>query len=76
MMFSGFFFLADWLPPSLRNVALYQPYTQAYEMVRAGVFGTQITTYGAPGYTTFALTVLTLFGLWLMREARRYIIIE
>ena len=54
-MFSGFFYLADWLPPSLRNVALYQPYTQAYEIIRHGVFGTTITTYGDPAYITFAL---------------------
>lgn len=76
LMFSGFFWLADWLPPALRNVALYQPYTQAYEMIRAGVFGTAITTYGDPAYTTFVLAILTLFGLWLMREARRYVVIE
>jgi len=76
MMFSGFFYLADWLPPGLRNVALYQPYTQAYEMIRAGVFGRTIMTYGDPGYTTFALAILTLFGLWLMREGRKYVVIE
>ena len=76
MMFSGFFFLADWLPPSIRNVALYQPYTQAYEMIRAGVFGTTITTYGDPAYTSFVLAGLTLFGLWLMREGRKYVVIE
>ena len=76
MMFSGFFYLADWLPPALRTVALCQPYTQAYEMIRAGVFGTTITTYGDPAYTTFVLAILTLFGLWLMREARKYLVIE
>ena len=76
MMFSGFFYLADWLPPRLRYVALFQPYTQAYEMIRAGVFGTTITTYGDPGYTTFALAVLTLLGLWLMRDSRKYVVIE
>jgi len=76
MMFSGFFYLADWLPPVLRKIALYQPYTQAYEMIRAGVFGTTITTYGDPGYTTFALAILTLLGLWLMREVRKYVVIE
>ena len=76
MMFSGFFYLADWLPPFLRNIALYQPYTQSYEMIRAGVFGTTITTYGDPAYTTFALAILTLFGLWLMRESRKYVVIE
>jgi len=75
-MFSGFFYLADWLPSSLRNVALYQPYPQSYEMIRAGVFGTTITTYGDPAYTTFALAILTLFGLWLMREVRKYVVIE
>jgi hypothetical protein len=32
-------------------------------MIRAGVFGTTITTYGDPAYTTFALAILTLFGL-------------
>ena len=76
LIFSGFFYLADWLPPSLRNVALYQPYTQAYEMIRAGVFGRSITTYGDPTYTTFALAALTLFGLWLLRESRKYLVIE
>jgi capsular polysaccharide transport system permease protein len=76
LMFSGFFYLADWLPPWLRNLALYQPYTQAYEMIRAGVFGTTITTYHNPAYTTFVLAILTLFGLWLMRQARKYIVIE
>jgi capsular polysaccharide transport system permease protein len=76
MMFGGFPFLADWLPPTLRNVALFQPNLQAYEMIRAGIFGTTITTYGDPAYTTFALAILTLFGLWLMRDARQYIVIE
>ncbi|HYP36018.1 MAG TPA: ABC transporter permease [Stellaceae bacterium] len=76
MIFSGFFYLADWLPPALRSVALCQPYTQSYEMIRAGVFGTTITTYGDPAYTTLVLAILTLFGLWLMRESRKYVVIE
>jgi capsular polysaccharide transport system permease protein len=76
MMFSGFFFLADWLPPRIRAVALYQPYTQAYEMIRAGVFGTTVKTYGDPMYTTYVLAVLTLLGLWLLREGRRYVVAE
>jgi capsular polysaccharide transport system permease protein len=76
LIFSGFFYLADWLPPALRNVALYQPYTQAYEMIRAGIFGNTIRTYGNPGYTTFVLAGLTLFGLWLLRDGRRYVVVE
>jgi len=76
LVFSGFFYLADWLPPALRYVALCQPYTQAYEMIRAGVFGGVIKTYGDPGYTSFVLAVLTLLGLWLMREGRKYVVVE
>jgi capsular polysaccharide transport system permease protein len=76
LIFSGFFYLADWLPPALRKVALYQPYTQAYEMIRAGVFGNTITTYGDPTYTAFVLAALTLLGLWLLREGRKYVVIE
>ena len=76
MMFSGFFYLADWLPPRLRAVALYQPYTQAYEMIRAGVFGTTVKTYGDPMYTACVLAVMTLFGLWLLREGRRRVMAE
>jgi len=76
LFFSGFFYLADWLPPALRNVALYQPYLQAYEMIRAGIFGTTVKTYGDPVYTTFVLAILTLFGLWLLREGRKYVVVE
>jgi hypothetical protein len=45
-------------------------------MLRAWIFGTTITTYGDPAYTTFILSVLTLFGLWLMRDGRKYVVIE
>lgn len=38
MFYSGFFFLADWLPPKLREVALLQPSLQAYEMIRGDVW--------------------------------------
>ena len=75
MFFSGFFFLADWLPSKLREIALYQPSLQAYEMIRAGMFGNIVRTYGDPGYTAFCLGILTLIGLWAMREARRHVVL-
>ena len=76
LMFSGFFYLADWLPLGLRNAALYQPYTQAYEIIRGGIFGTTVRTYGDPLYTAFALAILTVVGLWLMHEARKFLVLE
>jgi hypothetical protein len=45
-------------------------------MIHCSVFGTTITTYADPEYTTFARTILTLFGLWLMREGHKYVVIE
>jgi capsular polysaccharide transport system permease protein len=76
LFFSGFFYLADWLPPKLREIALYQPSLQAYEMIRAGMFGNAVKTYGSPGYTTFVLAVLSIIGLWALRDGRRFIVFE
>jgi len=76
MFFSGFFYLAVWLPPALRNWAVLMPSLQAYEMIRAGMFGATVRTYGDPAYETAALAVLTLIGLLFMREARKYVVAE
>ncbi len=76
MFFSGFFFLADWLPPKIREVALYQPSFQSYEMIRGGMFGNTIKTYGDPAYTTFVLAILLTIGLWALRDARMHVEVE
>jgi len=76
IFFGGVFFMAAWLPESLRGWALLQPSVQAYELIRAGMFGSAVRTYGDPAYETTALAVLTLIGLLLMRDARKYVIAE
>lgn len=76
LVFSGFMYLADWRPPPIRNLALYQPSLQAYEMIRAGLFGTAIRTYYDPAYTATFLAAMTCLGLWLMREGRKYVVVE
>jgi capsular polysaccharide transport system permease protein len=76
MFFSGFMFMAAWLPAGLRGWALLIPPLQAYEMIRAGMFGAAVKTYGDPAYETGILAVLTLIGLLLMREARKYVVTE
>jgi len=48
----------------------------AYEMIRAGGSSGRRLRLSRPRNTTFALAVLTLFGLWLMREGRKYVVIE
>ena len=44
-------------------------------MIRAGMFGNAVKTYGDPAYTSLVLAVLTLIGLLLMREGRKYVVI-
>jgi capsular polysaccharide transport system permease protein len=75
LFYSGFWYIADWLPPRLREVALYQPCLQAYEMMRGGVLGNTVKTYGDPAYTTVVLSILTVLGLWAMREARKHVVL-
>jgi hypothetical protein len=45
-------------------------------MLRAGMLGSVIEFYGDPGYETLALAVLTLIGLQIMRESRKYVVVE
>ena len=74
MPISGFFYLAEWLPNSIRQVALtVMPSLHGYEMLRAGMFGNQIQTYYDATYLTYVLAGLTLFGLWLVRSVRRHL---
>ena len=72
----GTFYMADWLPSRVREVALFQPSLQAYEMIRAGMFGHRIVTYGEPMYAAAVLAFLTLVGLIFLRNVRRYIVVE
>jgi capsular polysaccharide transport system permease protein len=76
VFFSGFFLMAEWLPKEIRGWALLQPSLQAYEMIRAGMFGNAVRTYGDPAYTSMVLAVLTFVGLLLMRESRKYVVAE
>jgi len=73
---SGCFYMAFWLPVSVRNVALLQPSLQAYEMIRAGMLGNVVPTYGDPAYAAVALAVLTLLGLIFTYDVRKYMRVD
>ena len=70
-------FMAAWLPLPLRRIALaIDPPLHAYEMIRAGMFGNRIETFYDIAYVSYLLAIVTLIGLWLLRESRRYIVME
>ncbi len=77
MIVCGFAFLAAWLPVSLRQVALaVDPPLHAYEMIRSGLFGSQMQAFYDISYLSWILAILTLIGLWLMRDVRKHLVLE
>jgi capsular polysaccharide transport system permease protein len=73
----GFMFLAAWLPAPLRQIALtVDPPLQAYEMIRSGLFGNRIPALYDIPYESYVLGILTLLGLWLMRDVRKHLVLE
>ena len=77
MAVCGFMFLAEWLPTPLRRVALaVDPPLHAYEMIRGGLFGNRIQTFYDMPYLTWILAIITLIGLWLMRDVRKHLVLE
>ncbi len=74
---SGFMYMAVWLPTPIRQFVLtFMPSLPAYEMIRAGLFGDQVQTFYDTGYLTVFLVVLTLIGLWLVRDVRKHLELE
>jgi capsular polysaccharide transport system permease protein len=77
MAVSGFFFLSDWLPPHLRAFALKaMPSIQSYDMIREGLFGSVVHAHYSLVYQSVLFTIMTIIGLVLIRDSRKYIVIE
>jgi capsular polysaccharide transport system permease protein len=67
---SGTFFMADWLPPDIRRVALLLPFLNCSEMIRAGFFGSSVNAHFDFPYTIFFASTMTVVGLLLLRHVR------
>jgi len=77
IFWSGFFFLAQWLPYKIRVVAVrIDPPLDCYEIIRDGYFGSAIHAYYNFADLTYMLTALTVLGLWLFKDVRRFIVFE
>lgn len=77
MTVCGFMFMAAWLPAPLRRIAMViDPPLHAYEMIRAGLFGNRIETFYDIPYLSYVLAIVTLIGLWLMRDVRKHLVLE
>ncbi len=72
-----------WMPASymyiapLRQVALaIDPPLHAYEMIRGGLWGNRFQVFYDIPYLSYLLAIVTLVGLWLMRDVRKHLVLE
>ena len=68
---SGAPFMVDWLPTRAQEVVLLLPMVHGVELVREGYFGNTVRSHYDIGYMAFCCIVLTLAGLYLVRDAGR-----
>lgn len=68
---SGAPFMVDWLPVKLQQVVLLLPMVHGVELLREGYFGNTVRSHYDIGYMAFCCIVLTLAGLYLVRDAGR-----
>lgn len=66
---SGAAFMVDWLPPGGREVILWLPMVHGVELLREGFFGSVVRTHYDIGYMSLVNLVLTLLGLFILRDA-------
>jgi capsular polysaccharide transport system permease protein len=66
---SGAAYMVDWLPTRLQSIVQYLPMVHGIELLRQGFFGNVVRTHYDVGYMTTCCLLLTLSGLFLMREA-------
>jgi capsular polysaccharide transport system permease protein len=67
---SGAFFTMHSLPPSIRELLLWNPQVHFHEMVREGMFGDVLISYYDVPYMLGAILIVNLLGLSAMRVIR------
>ena len=68
---SGAAFMVDWLPKNFQDAVLYLPMVHGVELLRHGYFGNVVRIHYNIGYMATCCLVLSLCGLYVVREASR-----
>jgi len=61
----------EWLPEKLQDAVLVLPMVHGVELLRHGYFGNVVRTHYDIGYMATCCLVLSLCGLYAVREASR-----
>jgi capsular polysaccharide transport system permease protein len=68
---SGAGFMVEWLPAGMQKVVLLLPMVHGIEMLREGYFGDVVRTHYDVGYMAWCCLLMSLGGLYLVRQAGR-----
>ena len=68
---SGAAFMVDWLSPALQQIVLLLPMVHGVEMLREGYFGNSVNTHYDIGYMSICCLLLSLVGIYLVRDAAK-----
>jgi capsular polysaccharide transport system permease protein len=68
---SGAAFMVEWMPVKLQKFVLLLPMVHGTEILREGFFGNVVKTHYDLGYMAACCLVMTLGGLYLVRQASR-----
>lgn len=71
MLFSGVFFVPDFLPPDIRYVMSFNPLTHAIELFRLGFYPHYPAILLDTGYLAWSALIAVFFGLLIERVTRR-----
>ena len=68
---SGAAFMVEWLPVGMQKFVMLLPMVHGVEMLREGYFGHVVPTHYDIGYMASCCLVLSVAGLYLVRQANR-----
>ncbi|MTI44441.1 capsular polysaccharide transport system permease protein [Roseibium hamelinense] len=70
---SGAFYMVDWLPKSVHHLIVLFPQVSAVEYLRGGYFGPSVPVYHNLPVAIYVTAVLTVLGLYFLKDARSYV---
>jgi len=73
---SGTFYMVYWLPSEARELLVYVPMVTGVEIIRGGYFGPGVPIYYDVFWAVTISLLLLLLGLFLLRDARRFVEVQ
>lgn len=73
---SGTFYMVHWLPYAAREAILWMPPVNGVEMIRGGYFGPAVPTYFDISYLIYVNSILTVLGLYFIKDVRQFVEVE